>query len=100
MRRYFLIETLDGIKYPLSFEKVFSDQFGKPTFVPQAAINNPNLVAAAVALCQEGFCPTIKDDLRNATVLEWIAPSQIKSVKIIFEDDKEEKKSNIITLDQ
>lgn len=74
MKRYFLITLTDG----RSFERDISLIPGLPIGVRQT---DPTLLQIAMSFAREGI---IED--KQATNLRIIAPSQIKSVDIIFED--------------
>lgn len=87
MKRYFLITETNGKEHQLPFEKIFKDaRTGSPTYIPvDIATTHPSLITVCVSLCQEGFCPEIDDKSKTELRMDWIAPSQIKTVTVVIE---------------
>jgi hypothetical protein len=82
MKRYFLITDINGKEYEIPFDKAYSG------FVPDVTADNPKFREYCVMICQEGFCPEIIDPTQTKERMCWIAPSQIKSVKVVIEKPK------------
>lgn len=76
-KRYFKITLIDGKEHDLPFSKAFNG------FVPDAPATTTSFLEACEEIASTGFMEPGSDARPK-----WIAPSQIKHVEVVIEEQK------------
>jgi hypothetical protein len=94
-KRYYRITLISGKVYELHFHKFYKDKFGQPEFIPDLEPTTPKFLQHACELAAGGFF-----EPGSEARPKWIAPSQVRHVEVVIEEEEKKDDSKIITLAQ